>query len=112
MKHLRLFLTLSLVAFVASFTLASAESYDSETATVQKGGASTAKIMVGKDSFKAPISFEDGASWSTVKDHYEMNPAAVEGLKAGTMMIEAKADGTLSYKACHCDKSSSKKSKK
>ena len=111
MKHLRLLLTLSLVAFVASFSLAAADSYDSETATVQKGGATTAKIMVGKDTFTSPITFEDGASWDTVKDHYEMNPAAVDGLKAGTMMISAGADGTLTYKACKCTKKSEKSKK-
>ena len=110
MKHLRLFLTLSLVAFIASFTLASAESYDSETATVQKAGASTAKIMVGKDSFKTAIAFDDGATWDNVKDHYEVNTAVIEGLKNGTKMISVGADGTLTYKACQCHKS--EKSKK
>jgi hypothetical protein len=109
MKHLRLLLCLTVVAMFSTATVAMADSYDSETATVQKGGASTAKIMVGKDTFTTPITFEDGASWDTVKDHYEMNPAAVEGLKAGTMMISAGADGTLTYKPCACKKSSSKK---
>jgi hypothetical protein len=108
MKHLRLLLTLSLVAFVASFSVAAADSYDSETATIQKSSDSVAKVTVGKDTFKAPIAFDDGASWDTVKDHYEMNPAAVEGLKAGNMSISAGADGSLTCKPCH----NSKKTKK
>lgn len=108
MKHLRLFLTLSLVAFVASFTLASADSYDSEMATVQKAGDSTAKIMVGKDTFKTKIAFDDGASWDSVKDHYEVNTAVIDGLKAGTKMISVGSDGTLTYKACQCSKPSKK----
>jgi len=105
MKHLRLVLALSLVAFVATWSTAVADSYDSETATVQKSGEHTAKIMVGKDTFKAPVCFEDGADWSAVKDHYEMNPAAVSGLKAGKMGITVAADGTLKYSACKCSKS-------
>jgi hypothetical protein len=105
MKHLRLVLTLSLVAFIATFSIAAADSYDSETATVQKSSDSMAKIMVGKDSFKTRIAFDDGASWDTVKDHYEINSGVIEGLKNGTMMISAGADGTLTYKPCHCKKS-------
>jgi len=103
MKHLRLVLALTAAAFVATWSVASAESYDSETATVQKAGANTAKILVGKDAFKAPVCFGDGADWSSVKDHYEMNPAAVSGLKAGKMCIQVESDGTLKY----CAKSGS-----
>ncbi len=110
MKHLRLVLSLSLVAFIATFTLAAAHTYDSEQATVQKAGAHTAKIMVGKDTFKARISFEDGASWASVKDYYDMNPAAVAGLKACRMSISVASDGTLTYKPCaKCSKKSKKK---
>ena len=45
MKNLRLLLFVSLVAFVANFSIAAAdsESYDSETATIQKAGEHTAK---------------------------------------------------------------------
>jgi hypothetical protein len=111
MKHLRLVLCLTVVALFSHVTVTLAESYDSETATVQKSGANTAKIMVGKDTFKAPICFDDGASWDNVKDHYEMNPAAVSGLKAGKMCITVGSDGTLSYKACanKCSMGSKKK---
>ena len=97
MKHLRLILSLSLVAFVATFTMASADSFDSATATIQKAGAHSAKVEVDKATYTAPISFADGASWDTVKDHYEVAPSVVSGLKAGKIAISVGSDGTASF---------------
>jgi hypothetical protein len=97
MKHLSLVLSLSLVAFVATFTLASADPFDSETATIQKSGASSAKVMVDKSTYTAPVSFGDGASWDCVKDHYEVAPSVVSGLKAGKIAISVGSDGTASF---------------
>jgi hypothetical protein len=56
MKFTRLVPVLSLVAFFGTVVLASADSFDSETATIQKGGNDkTAKIIVGKETYMAPI---------------------------------------------------------
>jgi hypothetical protein len=111
MKHLRLVLTLSLVAFLATFTIASADKFDSDQATIQKGTATAAKVLVGKETYCAPISFGDGASWDSVKDHYEMAPSVVSGLAAGRMAISIASDGTASFKACaaQCSVKSCKK---
>jgi hypothetical protein len=97
MKHLRLVVCLSVVAFIATFTIASADSYDSEQATFQKSGAHSAKVMIGKKTATAPISFGDGASWDSVKDHYELDPSIVSGLEAGTMTISIGSDGTATF---------------
>ena len=43
MKYLRLLLSLTLVAFLATVTIAAADSFDSDTATIQKAGANSAK---------------------------------------------------------------------
>ena len=100
MKYLRLVLSLSLVAFIATFSIASAESYDSEQATIQKGGANTAKVMIGSKTSCAPISFADGASWDSVKDHYEVSPSTASGIEAGTIAISIGSDGTATFKTC------------
>ena len=97
MKHTRLVLSLSLVAFLATVTIASADSFDSDSATIQKAGASTAKVMIGSKTYTAPISFADGASWDTVKDHYEVDPSLVSGLKAGKVAISIGSDGTATF---------------
>ncbi len=93
----RLILSLSLVAFLATVYIASADSFDSETATIQKATASTAKVIVGKDTYTAPISFGDGASWDVVKDHYEVADSVVEGLKVHKIAISIGSDGTVSF---------------
>ena len=97
MNRLRLILSLSLVAFVATFTLASADSFDSQTATIQKATASTAKVIVGKETYTAPISFADGADWGTVKDHYEVADSVVAGLEKHKIAISIGSDGTASF---------------
>ena len=111
MKYLRLILCLTVVAFLAHSTAALADSYDSEMATIQKGGSSSAKVLVGSKTYSAPISFDDGASWDTVKDHYEIDPSVVSGLGAGTIAISVGSDGTASFKKCaaHCSTKSKKK---
>jgi len=97
MKYLRLVLSLSLVTFIATFSIASADSYDSDLATIKKGGAHTAKVLVGSKTYTAPIRFADGASWDSVKDHYELDPAVVSGLKAGKFAISIEADGGANF---------------
>ncbi len=108
MKHLRLALTLTVAAFIATWSVAAADSYDSETATIQKKTDKVAKVEVGKDTFTTPISFDDGADWSSVKDHYELTSEGVSGLQSGKSCISVGSDGTLTYKA----NQNSKKQKK
>jgi hypothetical protein len=97
MKHLYLVLSLSLVALLATFSLASADSFDSAEATIQKAGANSAKVEIGKETYTAPITFGDGASWDNVKDHYEVDPSVVSGLKAKKIVISVGSDGTVSF---------------
>jgi len=97
MKFLRIIPVLSLLAFLGTFTLASADSFDSETATIQKASATSAKVMVGKDTYTAPISFADGADWDAVKDHYEVADSVVAGLAKNKITISIGSDGTASF---------------
>ncbi|MCE0498992.1 MAG: hypothetical protein LV481_13710 [Methylacidiphilales bacterium] len=97
MKHSRLVLSLSLVALLATFSIAVADSFDSDQATIQKAGASSAKVMIGSNTYTAPISFGDGASWDSVKDHYEVDASVVPGLAAGKIAISIGSDGTASF---------------
>jgi hypothetical protein len=97
MKHLRLVLTLSLVAFIATFTLAAADSYDSDMATIQKKSNTTAKVMVDKNTYVVPVSFGDGASWDNVMDHYELSDASKACLASGHAKLSIGSDGGASW---------------
>ena len=97
MKYPRLVLTLSLVAFLATFTLAAADSYDSDMATIQKSGATSAKVMVDKKTYVVPISFGDGASWSNVMDHYELSDASKACLASGHAKLSVGSDGGATW---------------
>ena len=98
MKYIRLVLSLSLVAFLATFSIASAaSSFDSAEATIQKAGPHTANVKIKKEAYTAPIKFADGASWSSVKDHYELSPAVVSCLKEKQTSISIGSDGTASF---------------
>jgi hypothetical protein len=97
MKYLRLVLSLSLAAFIATFTLASADSYDSDMATIQKAGATTAKVMVDKNTYVVPISFGDGASWDNVMDHYELSDASKACLASGHAKLSVGSDGGATW---------------
>jgi hypothetical protein len=97
MKHIRLVLALSVTVFLATFTAASADTFDSATATIQKGGPHTAKIMIKKDTYTAPVTFDDGADWSTVKDHYEVDDKVITGLQKNAIAIKIGSDGTASF---------------
>ena len=108
MKYLRLILCLTVVALFSHSTVTLAESYDSETATIQKKGANTAKVCIEKKTFTAPISFADGASWTNVKDHYEVPASVASGLEDGTWGISVGSDGVASFHPT----SASKKHKK
>jgi hypothetical protein len=106
MKYLRLLLCLSVAALFTHSTVL-ADSYDSETATIQKKSDHSAKVLIDKGTYTAPVSFDDGATWDNVKDHYEVDPSVASGIKSGTIMLSVGADGTVSFKKCNC--SSSKK---
>ena len=97
MKHLRLVLSLSLVAFVATLTIASADTYDSNgSLVITKASDKTAKVMIGTKMATTPITFADGAGWDNVKDSYSVDPSTFSALQAGTMTIII-ADGKHSY---------------
>jgi len=97
MKHLRLLLSLSLVAFIATFTLAAADSYDSDMATIQKKSDTTAKVMVDKNTYVVPVSFGDGASWDNVMDHYELSDASKACLASGHAKLSVGSDGGATW---------------
>ena len=97
MKHLRLLLTLSLVAFIATLTLAAADSFDSDMATIQKKSDSTATVLVDKSSYVVPITFADGASWSNVMDHYDLSDASKAILSTGHAKLSIGTDGGATW---------------
>ena len=97
MKHLRLVLTLSLVAFLATFSIASADSYDSDMATIQKAGANSAKVLVDKHTYVVPVSFGDGASWDNVMDHYELSDTSKAYLASGHAKLSVGSDGGATW---------------
>ncbi len=97
MKHLRLLLSLSLVAFLATVSLAAADSYDSDMATIQKKSDTTATVMVDKKSYVVPVSFGDGASWDNVMDHYELSDASKACLASGHAKLSIGSDGGATW---------------
>jgi hypothetical protein len=97
MKHLRLVLSLSLVAFIATFSLAAADSYDSDTATIQKKTDTTASVMVDKTTYVVPVTFGDGASWDNVMDHYELSDASKACLASGKAKLTVGSDGGATW---------------
>jgi hypothetical protein len=97
MKHLRLVLTLSLVTSLATFSIARADSYDSDEATVQKKSDTTAKVIVDKTTYVVPVSFGDGASWDNVMDHYELSDASKACLASGKAKLSVGSDGGATW---------------
>ena len=95
MKYL--VLSLSLVAFLATSSIATAASYDSDEATFQKAGKNTAKVLIGKKTYTAPVCFADGASWDSVKDHYEISKPVSSEIKEGETAILINKDGAASF---------------
>ncbi len=98
MKYLRLVLCLTVVALFSHATVTLADSYDSDSATIKKGGAHSAKVTIGKSTYNTAISFGDGADWSSVKDHYELSDAAAAAIKSGKASISIASDGTVTTK--------------
>jgi hypothetical protein len=99
MKHLRLVLSLCLAGFIATFTLASADDTDSGSGLViTKATDKTAKITIGSKSATVPITFDQDASWDSLKDSYSVSPSTAEGLENGTMCINIGSDGTATFK--------------
>jgi hypothetical protein len=97
MKHLRLFLSLSLVAFIATFTLAAADTYDSDMATIQKKSDTSASVMVDKKTYVVPVTFGNGASWDNVMDHYELSDASKACLATGHAKLSVGSDGGATW---------------
>ncbi len=98
MKHLRLILSLSLVALMATFSIARAEgSYDSDDATIKKSTDKAAKVTVDKKNYDVPVSFGDGASWDNVKDHSELSDASAACLKSGHAKLSVGSDGGATW---------------
>jgi len=97
MKHLRLLLTLTVVATLASFSIVRADSFDSDDATIQKASDKTAKVLVDKKTYVVPVSFGDGASWDNVQDHYELSDASVAVLKTGHAKLSVGSDGGATW---------------
>ena len=111
MKYLRLILPLSLVAFLASFSVALADSCPCGCSkgacmscsatpvdvTIAKATEKTAKLTVDSKSCTVPICFADGASWDSVKDNYSVAPCTVSALKAGKLALRIESDGDASF---------------
>ncbi len=97
MKNLTLPLILATVLVLAN--VARADSFDSDTATVKKCKSSSkcADVTVDKKSHTVPISFGDGADWSSVKDHYELSDASAAAVKSGKAKVEVESDGSLKW---------------
>ena len=96
MKHLYLPLVLSTVLILAN--VARADSFDSDSPTIQKASDKTAKVLVDKKTYIVPVSFGDGASWDNVMDHYELSDASVAALKSGHVSLTIGSDGSASWK--------------
>ncbi len=90
-------LYLVLVALFATSALALA-SFDSDDATIFKVSEHTAKVVLDKHDYKVSVTFDDGATWDNVKDHYELDPSVAEGIKKGDIYINIGSDGTASFK--------------
>jgi hypothetical protein len=97
MKHLRVLLTVTLVATLATFSIARADSYDSDDATIQKKSDTTVKVMVDKGSYVVPVKFADGASWDNVMDHYELSDASLALVKSGKAKLSVGTDGGATW---------------
>jgi hypothetical protein len=97
MKHLRLVLCLTVVALFAHVTVTLADSFDSDMATIKKKSDHSAKVLVDKKTYVVPISFGDGASWDSVKDHYELSEASEAILASGHAKLSVGSDGTASW---------------
>jgi len=95
MKNLYLPLVLSTILVLSN--VARADSFDSDDATIQKASDKTAKVLVDKKTYTVPISFGDGASWDSVKDHYELSSASEACLASGKAKLSVGSDGTASW---------------
>jgi hypothetical protein len=92
-----LYITASLCLALALTTVARADSFDSDSATIQKKTDKTATVLVDKGSFVVPVTFGDGASWDNVMDHYELSDASVALIKTGHAKLTVGSDGSASW---------------
>ncbi len=97
MKKILLPLVLTTVLVLAN--VARADSFDSDTATIKpcKGKSSCADVTVGKKTEVVPVTFGDGASWSNVKDHYELSDASAAAVKSGHAKLSVDSDGKATW---------------
>jgi hypothetical protein len=92
-------LPLALITVLVLANVARADSYDSDKATVKKCKSSKcADVNLDKKDYTVPITFGDGADWSSVKDHYELSDASASCVKSGKAKVEVESDGTLKWK--------------
>ena len=97
MKYPRLLLSLSLIALIATFSIARADSFDSDEATIQKKSDTAATVMVDKKTYVVPVCFGDGASWDNVRDHYELSDATKTCLASGKAKLSVGSDGGATW---------------
>jgi hypothetical protein len=98
MKNLYLPLIVTTVLLLAN--VARADSFDSDKATVKKckSNSKCADVNLDKKDYTVPLSFGDGADWSSVKDHYELSDASAACVKSGKAKVEVESDGTLKWR--------------
>jgi hypothetical protein len=102
MKYLRIILCLSVLAFLATSSIASANcsccTASPMEITIAKAGDTTSKVKLGSTTVIAPICFADGASWDSVKDSYNVDCKFAHLLKKGKAGISIASDGTATFK--------------
>lgn len=92
------YLPLVLITMLVLANVARADSYDSDTATIKKSKSSkSADVTLDKKDYTVPISFGDGADWSSVKDHYDLSDASAAAVKSGKAKLDVESDGSLKW---------------
>ncbi len=109
MKLLPYVLSLSIVTLAATASVALADSSSGMCTTascspstpveltIAKASDTTAKVTANSKSAVVPISFGDGASWDSVKDHYELSAPSEAALASGKAKLSVGSDGTLTW---------------
>jgi hypothetical protein len=88
MKILRTVLIAACLVFTLPASHAFADSGDPVRIMVREvGDGSTAKVTLDSGTYRVPIGFESGLSWSDVKDAYSIPPAYAELLKQGRIRM-------------------------
>ncbi len=94
MNYLRLVPCLSLVLFIATSTLVSADEDKSVRTLVAKSDDTTAKVTIGSNTYLAPLTFENSSfSWDDVKDGYSITPEFASLFAQGRVSIYIECSG-------------------